>query len=120
MSHLKKLLVFAVGAGACGSADVLDVPARRDYACRNAPMAPDGPFRVIYLPDGTTRDTTPVYANRYLEPHRSLDTVRVIGRDGNPILFIWGSGGDTSTYCVTLFDSLVDHLPNARGYMLVP
>lgn len=97
----------------------VDLPAA-NYACRNNPMNPAGAFRVIFSPDGVRTDTTPVYVNRYLEPHRSKDTVVTTTSIGGRLLLIFGHGGDTSTYCITVFDSLNYHAPNFRGAVVVP
>lgn len=86
-----------------------------NYQCANNPMTPSGTFRIIYRPTVDALDTTPSMANRYLVPHRSADTLWDVDRNGNPVRLVLGHGGDSSTYCVTVFDSLLWHLPNPAG-----
>ncbi|HXU02129.1 MAG TPA: hypothetical protein VN903_14260 [Polyangia bacterium] len=116
------LLVAIIGIEACGASGVVAPRSQRpadNYVCRNSPPFPSGDFRMIRTL-GAGVDTTDAFANRYLEPHRSADTIRVTGKDGVPIFLIWSSGGDSSTYCVTLYDSLSDHMPNLRGVIFAP
>jgi hypothetical protein len=121
-----KLLVVALAVVTTACVDVTGLQQQRHnpptagYACANVTMFPASPFRMIYSSDAIRLDTTARLVNRYLTPHRSADTVATVDGRGAPFLFIWhGAGGDTSTYCVTLFDSLLHHIANAKGYIPV-
>lgn len=117
------LLVLLVG---CGGAESALAPPPADYSCVNVDMAPGPAFRIEYAPTATyangiltpiTLDTTPRTVNRYLEPHRSSDTVLTTGSHGAAVSIIFAGA---SKYCVTVFDSLTNHLPNAQRYFVVP
>lgn len=71
-----------------------------DRACSN-PLAPST-FRVIYAPTAAVVDTTPLVVNRYLVPHRNRDRI------ASWLPIIW----EPDSYCETVLDSLVIHLPN--------
>lgn len=102
----------------CGAADRLTAPS--DYTCANDPMYPGAAFRIIYSPAAAQIDTTLRTLNRYLLPHHSADSVVTVGTQGLPFVFIFANNTIGPTYCVTVFDSLQHHLPNATGALVVP
>lgn len=121
---MRSLILLASAAlVACGASGIVrpaDEAPPANYACSNDPMHPAGAFQVIYSRDGKSVDTTAVTANRYLEPHRSADTVRTVTNQGALLLFIFSGKGGDRYFCMTLYDSLTHHLPNARGAIFVP
>lgn len=106
----RSVLVLALLVG-CGGADRLTSPEAAN--CANTDLVPGPAFRILY---GTRPDTTPRITNRYLEPHRSADTVFI----GGGVSAIFSNAAIGAGYCVTVFDSLSDHLPNVNSYVVVP
>lgn len=81
----------------------------QEAACTNL-LAPPS-FRIVML----SGDTTPRVANRYLLPHRSVDTLRLPLSDGS------GSALVVDTYqpgyCITVFDSTLLHTRKADKWI---
>lgn len=103
-------LLAGIGCGPVGIVAVRDAPLAE---CLN-PFDPPGAFRVVYSSDAIRLDTSGVFHNRYLEPHRFQDTVHVAGNQGQDVLFIFGY---VDGHCVTLADSLYRHAPNFRAWL---
>lgn len=78
-------------------------------------LYPEGAFRLIYSPDLVRLDTTPRTVNRLAQPLSHAVTVWTLDNRGRPL-------GVSVTFdrCVTLYDSLLHSLPNARGMFPVP
>lgn len=110
-SRMDRRFLFALALVAGCGADRLTSP--EATICANTEMEPGPAFRIVY---GARPDTTPRTLNRYLEPHRSADTVFI----GGGVSAIFSNAAIGAGYCVTVFDSLSDHLPNAQSYVVVP
>lgn len=115
----RTLLVAAVILTVCVAMAGCSAPTEvlaEDYPCTNA-LDPAVSFRFIVSPLADEhRDTLPLMANHYLEPHRWRDTVHTLDDRGRPMRMSWALGAP-NRYCITAIDSLYAHAPNARGWI---
>lgn len=77
-----------------------------ELACTNTPVFTT--FQVVYLVNGVTPDTTPVYVDRMAVPHVHADTVAL----GLGARLIFTNNAEPG-WCLTLMDSLSHHMPHA-------